>query len=53
MARRQIFATKQRRMILEENGIEYTVDVFLNFVFPNREVEEKACKILRQKREWC
>ena len=52
MARRQIFATKQRKMILEENGIEYLVDVFLNFVFPTREVEEKAAKILRQQKEW-
>lgn len=52
MARRQIFATKQRRMILDEQGIEYMVDVFLNFVFPNGTVEEQACKILRQKMEW-
>lgn len=52
MARRQIFATKQRKMILDEQGIEYMVDVFLNFVFPNREVEEKAAKILRQKMAW-
>ena len=52
MARRQIFATKQRKMILEENGIEYMVDIFLNFVFRNNEVEEQACKVLRQKKEW-
>jgi len=52
MATRKIFATKQRKMILEEQGISYTVDVFLNFVFPNREVEEKAAKILRQKMVW-
>lgn len=52
MARRQVFATKQRKMILDEHGITYMVDVFLNFVFPNSDVEEKACKILRQKREW-
>lgn len=52
MARRQVFATKQRKMILDEHGITYMVDVFLNFVFPNSEVEEKACKILRQNREW-
>lgn len=51
MARR-IFATKQRRMILDENKIKYTIDVFLNFVFPNNEVEEQACKLLRQKKEW-
>lgn len=49
---RIIFATKQRRMILDENKIQYTIDVFLNFVFPNSEVEEQACKILRQKKEW-
>lgn len=52
MARRQVFATKQRRMILDEQGVDYTIDVFLNFVFPNSTVEEQACKILRQKREW-
>ena len=52
MARRKIFATKQRMMILEENGIEYMVDVFLNFVFRNSAVEEQAAKILRQKKEW-
>ena len=52
MARRQIFATKQRRMILEEHGIEYMIDVFLNFVFRNDEVEEQACKILRQSKQW-
>ena len=49
---RKIIATKQRKMILEENGIEYVIDVFLNFVFRNREVEERACKVLRQKKEW-
>ena len=49
---RKIVATKQRRMILEENGIEYMVDVFLNFVLRNREVEERACKVLRQQKEW-
>lgn len=52
MARRQIFATKQRRMILEEQGIEFMVDIFMNFVFANSEVEERACKVLRQKKEW-
>ena len=52
MARRKIFATNQRRMILEENGIEYMVDVFLNFVFKNHTVEEQACKVLRQKKVW-
>ena len=52
MATRKIFATNQRRMILEEHGIKYMVDVFLNFVFRNREVEEQACKVLRQKKEW-
>lgn len=52
MSRRKIFATKQRRMILEENGIEYMIDVFMNFVFRNAKVEEEACKVLRQKKEW-
>ena len=52
MATRKVFATKQRKMILDEHSIPYMVDVFLNFVFPNREVEEKACKILRQNKEW-
>ena len=52
MARRQIFATKQRRMILEEQSIEFMVDIFMNFVFANSKVEEQACKVLRQKKEW-
>lgn len=52
MARLKIIATKQRRMILEEQGIEYMVDVFMNFVFRNHVVEEQACKVLRQKKEW-
>ena len=42
-----IFYTKQRQMILEENNIPFTIDVYLKFVFPNKEVEHEARKLLR------
>lgn len=42
-----IFWTRQRQMILEEEGIPFTVDAYLRFVFPNAEVERKAIKRLK------
>ena len=39
-----IFWTKQRQLILEEENIPFTVDMYLRFVFPNSEVEAKAQK---------
>jgi hypothetical protein len=44
-----IFWTKQRQLILEEENIPFTVDVYLRFVFPNEEAERQAIKRLKPK----
>ena len=44
-----IFWTKQRQLILEEENIPFTIDIYLRFVFPNAEVERQAIKRLRPK----
>lgn len=46
-----IFWTKQRQLILEEENIPFTIDIYLRFVFPNEEVEQRAFKRLKLKQK--
>lgn len=44
----EIFATKERQEILKDFGINYAVDMELNFVFKNKTEEKRAIKLLKE-----
>lgn len=44
---KEIFATAERRKILDSYGIRYAVDQNLNFCFISESEEKKAIKILK------
>lgn len=44
---KEIFATEERRKILDEYGIRYAVDQDLNLCFASESEEKRAIKILK------
>ena len=44
----RIFASKERREVLDDFGVDFKVDQELNFIFPNEEVQALAESLLRE-----
>ena len=44
---KEIFATKERKEILESNGIKYRIDQNLNLWFESESEKKKAIKVLK------
>lgn len=47
MNKKKIFASEERRMVLLKNGVNFSVDDELNFVFPSEADSKKAVKVLK------
>lgn len=47
MSKKKIFASEERRMVLLQNGVNFSVDDELNFVFPSEADSKKAVKVLK------